>query len=146
MTGSTGTRILAASALALLTACGGWHTGGRTDDIRSDGGATILMGEELQRTSGSLLRAMVGKVPNMKVNFTGLARCPAIAMRRVEDIHGVNFPDVYVDGTRANNTCILESLQAQDAERVEVYPMGFTKRPGYGTSTHGLILVFLRSG
>jgi len=43
----------------------------------------------------------------------------------------------------ATDTCILESLRAQDVESVEIYPMGFTTRPGYASHAHGLILVFL---
>lgn len=134
------------AVLVSLAACGGWRGGTpRGDAVTGQEGGTVISGEELARTHGSVLRAMVGKVPNMKVNFTGLDRCPAIAMRRFEEVHGQNFPDVYVDGTRASNTCILETLQAQDAARVEIYPMGFTRRPGYGTNGNGLILVFLRS-
>jgi hypothetical protein len=53
-------------------------------------------------------------------------------------------PQVYVDGTRATDTCILQSLRSDDVDSVEVYPMGVTKRPGYATHAHGLILVFLR--
>jgi hypothetical protein len=54
-------------------------------------------------------------------------------------------PHVYVDGTRTTDTCILETLRAEDVERIEVYPQGFTTRPGYGTHANGLILVFMRS-
>ena len=32
-----------------------------------------------------------------------------------------------------------------DVARVEVYPQGVTRRPGYGTHAHGLILVFMRT-
>jgi len=31
----------------------------------------------------------------------------------------------------------------RDVESVEIYPMGFTTRPGYASHAHGLILVFL---
>ena len=59
-----------------------------------------------------------------------------------EPIEG-RTPIVYVDGARAIDTCILESLRTQDVESVELYPMGFTSRPGYASHAHGLILVFL---
>jgi len=49
-----------------------------------------------------------------------------------------------VDGARATDTCVLESLRATDIGRVEVYPQGFTSRPGYRTHAEGLILVFMR--
>ena len=133
---------------ALLTACsGGWNsreTVPAGNGVSITDGATVVTAEELHESSGSVLRALMGKVPNMRVNFTGLLRCPAIALRRFEEIHGHNFPSVYVDGTRTHDTCVLESIQAYDVDRVEIYPAGFTKRPGYATSTHGLILIFSR--
>ena len=127
------------------TGCSTFHVGsGRAERISQHDGATVISGEELAQRSGSVLEALVGKVPNMKVDFVELDRCPAITMRSHHDLHGANFPDVYVDGTRSTNTCVLQSLRAHDAARVEIYPMGFTTRPGYGTSADGLILVFLR--
>ncbi|NIQ56778.1 MAG: TonB-dependent receptor plug domain-containing protein, partial [Gammaproteobacteria bacterium] len=116
----------------------------RGTGVQVSDGATVVSAAELHDSHGSVLRAIMGKVPNMKVNFVGLDRCPAIALRSFEEIHGNNFPDIYLDGTRANNTCILESVRAEDLDRVEIYPQGFTRRPGYGTSTHGLILLFSR--
>jgi len=53
-------------------------------------------------------------------------------------------PDVYVDGTRTVDTCPLVTIQAMDTRRVEVYPLGVTSRPGYTSSGHGLILIFLQ--
>ncbi len=132
------------------SACGGsWHATPAAElegnGITNSGGATVITAEELHTASGSVLRALMGKVPNMKVEFIGTDRCPAIALRRAKDFHGFNFPDVYLDGTRATNTCILDNLPAAELDRVEIYPQGFTVRPGYGTSTHGLILLFSRT-
>jgi hypothetical protein len=53
-------------------------------------------------------------------------------------------PQVYVDGTRTVDTCILESLTTDNIESIEIYPMGVTMRPGYSTHAHGLILIFMR--
>lgn len=143
----TGSLIMLA-ALA-LSGCAGTWTGTPEQELEGNGvgasdGATVVTAEELHTHSGSVLRAIMGKVPNMKVSFIGMQRCPAITMRRTKDLYGNNFPDVYVDGTRARSTCILDSIRAADADRVEIYPQGFTKRAGYATSTHGLILVFTR--
>lgn len=136
------------SALALGACTGGW-TGTPVQELEGNGvsasdGATVVTAEELHTQNGSVLRAIMGKVPNMKVDFVNMHRCPAITMRRTKDLHGNSFPDVYVDGTRAHNTCVLESMRAMDADRIEIYPQGFTKRAGYATSTHGLILIFTR--
>lgn len=133
-----------------LGACGGTWSATPRPELEGNGvsradGATVVGAEELHQHNGSVLRAIMGKVPNMKVKFVGLQRCPAITLRTYENLHGQNFPLVYLDGTRADNTCILESIPAYDLDRVEIYPMGFTKRPGYSTHTQGLILLFSRT-
>lgn len=140
--------------LGLLAAagCGGsWRATPEPElegnGIEASGGATIVTAQELRGTQGSVLRAIMGKVPGMKVTFTvGMSRCPSIAMRRSEDHLGNDRPSVYVDGTHVYDTCILETLEAREVDRVEIYPMGFTTRPGYGTNNAGLILLFLRGG
>ncbi len=139
------------SALVILAAagCGGAWRGSpepvlEGNGVGSLGGATVVNAQELHRSNGSVLRAIMGKVPNMKVSFRDMGRCPAIAIRSFEDHHGNDFPGIYVDGTHVRDTCVLETLDARDTERVEVYPMGFTTRPGYASNNNGLILVFLR--
>ena len=112
--------------------------------IEASGGAFILTGRALSDTRGSVLRAMEGKVPNLKIRRTARA-CPEINIRNQMAFQRRIQPYVYVDGTLSVDTCILESLRSHDVESVEVYPQGFTKRPGYATHAHGLILVFMRS-
>lgn len=144
-------RYAALSALAVMAAagCGGsWRASPEPElagnGVGNSGGATIVGAQELHGTNGSVLRAIMGKVPNMKVSFRDMGRCPAIAIRTFEDHHGNDFPGIYVDGTHVRDTCVLETLDARDAERVEIYPAGFTTRPGYASNNNGLILVFLR--
>ena len=108
-------------------------------------GATIISGVTLERETGSVIDALVGRVPNFRVQKVA-GSCPQISLRTHVSFQSVTDPHVYVDGTRIADTCVLESLRAQNVELVEIYPMGFTKRPGYATHAHGLILVFLRSG
>ena len=133
-----------------VSACGGtWRATPEPElsgnGVANVGSATVVGAEQLRRSEGSLLRAIMGKVPNMKVSYAvGMSRCPSIAMRSFEDHRGMDRPSVYVDGTHVNDTCILETLDAREVDRVEIYPMGFTTRPGYGTNGAGLILVFLR--
>jgi hypothetical protein len=129
----------------LLSACA---TSGEANENRNgvafEKGAIILTGMALTDGSGSVLATMSGKVPNFRVQ-RGSGQCPAITLRSRVSFRGVANPHVYVDGTRSTDTCILESLRADDVERVEVYPQGFTTRPGYATHAPGLILVFLRT-
>jgi hypothetical protein len=108
-------------------------------------GAVILTGSALTDGQGSLLDTMRGKIPGFRLH-RGPDICPEISLRGAVSFAGLVNPDVYVDGARATDTCILESLRAADIERVEVYPMGFTTRPGYRAHGQGLILVFMRRG
>lgn len=107
-------------------------------------GATIISGIDLEDGWGSVLSAIQGKVPGLRIQRRS-GQCPQISLRSHVTFQSVVNPHVYVDGTRTTDTCILESLRAEDVESVEVYPMGVTKRPGYGTHAHGLILVFMRT-
>ncbi len=132
-------------SLLASSACATGHTDPKNrNGVDFEKGAIVLTGMALQDGSGPLLDTMSGKVPNFHVrHITG--QCPEISLRNNVSFMSVVNPHVYVDGTRTTDTCILESLRATDVERVEVYPQGFTTRPGYGTHAHGLILVFMRS-
>ena len=148
------TRRLVALALPFLSmlahGCAALGRGGSRDDdappgVTQERGAIVLTGSALSDGAGFVLAALTGKVPNMRVRqYSG--ECPQITLRSHVSFEGIVNPHVYVDGTRATDTCILETIRTSDVERVEVYPQGFTTRPGYGTHAHGLILVFLRSG
>lgn len=110
-----------------------------------DRGAFVLSRTALSDTRGSILDAMLGRVPSMRVQRAGVD-CPYIALRSAVSISNPGAsPLVYVDGARTSDTCVLEMLRSQDTHRVEVYPQGFTLRPGYDRHAHGLILVFMRT-
>lgn len=127
-----------------LTACAAGM--GRGDgSVVNNGGGTVISGSALLDGQGSVLETLRGKVPNLKIQrYVG--ECPRITFRSDATYQTAAVtPHVYVDGTRATDTCILESLQGRNVQRVEVYPSGVSGRPGYPSHAHGLILVFLRS-
>jgi hypothetical protein len=138
-------------SLLLATSCSSRQTAGGVEDrprvegISREKGAVVLTGTALLDGPGSVLAAMAGKVPNLRVRHPAQQQCPEITLRGQTSIQGISNPHVYVDGTRTTDTCILETLRTNDVERVEVYPQGFTTRPGYATHAPGLILVFMRS-
>ena len=134
-----------------IAGCGGGGGGQSAEPdtgpgVSFEGGAIIVSGVALEDGPGSLLAAMSGKVPNFRVRRPSADPCPEITLRGHSSFQNVANPLVYVDGSRTNDTCILDSIRSDDVERVEVYPQGFTTRPGYGTHGPGLILVFMRSG
>ncbi len=137
---------LRATALVLLplvlAACGAHR--GATNAVRSEAGGTILSGAALTDGQGTILDTMRGKVPSLRVRRDG-GPCPRISLRNDASFMTQTNPLIYIDGTRTQDTCVLESLQSRDVELVEVYPSGVSNRPGYDMYAHGLILLFLRS-
>lgn len=116
----------------------------RRPSVTRQNGAIVLAGAALEDGRGTVLDAMAGKIPNFRFRRTR-DQCPQIALRSAVTTRAISSPHVYIDGARSSDTCILETLSTRDVERVEVYPLGFTTRPGYGRNAHGLILVFMRS-
>ena len=100
----------------------------------------ILRGERLWGEAGVLLDAIERGVAGTQIQRA--APCPKIALRG--STTGATNPAIYLDGALVGNTCILTALRPADVERVEIYPIGVSPHPGYGTSAHGLILIFLR--
>lgn len=141
--------LMACMGVAILLAACATTRGG--DDFESQGGVSferggfVVTGRALEDGPGSILAALTGKIPNFRLQRLS-GGCPIITLRNAVSFQSVVNPHVYVDGIRATDTCVLTSLRTHDVERVEIYPQGFTTRPGYGTHAHGLILVFMRGG
>lgn len=134
--------------LLVLSACASSRSADDTPraggGVTMENGALILTETDLEDGRGNVLNAMQGKIPSFRLRRVR-GECPQITLRNAVSFGSVVNPHVYVDGTRATDTCILESLRTEDLQRVEVYPMGVTTRPGYGRHAHGLILVFMRT-
>lgn len=112
------------------------HGGGRESE------AVTLKSEELARAGGVLLDALRARVPNMHVRRRPGA-CPLVTFRGQRTVYASPDPTIYVDGSPAKDTCILEQIRVLDVDRVEVYTSGSTLLPGYLGNPNGLILVFL---
>ena len=112
----------------------------------STAGAVIITSEALARDPGrTVLDAIRQVMPQARVlgyspppNY-----CPILQLRGRDSLAGSSDPDVYVDGTHTPDTCPLVTMLAADIGRIEVYPSGVTSRPGYPSSPHGLILIFV---
>ncbi|HXG96757.1 MAG TPA: TonB-dependent receptor plug domain-containing protein [Gemmatimonadales bacterium] len=142
-------RLAAVSLLAL--SCQTSRAYDRTNDpggrplSHTTTGSLIIQGRALTADPGrTVLDAIRHAMPQLHISgWTQYTRCPMIQLRGMDSLEGNNDPDVYVDGTRTTDTCPLVAIQAVSTERIEVYPMGMTSRPGYPSSGHGLILIFL---
>jgi len=106
------------------------------------GNGLVLSGAQLHDQPGSVLDVLARRVVGMQVRSS--AGCPEITLRGRNSFFASPDPGIYVNGTPAVNSCILDTMNAQDVERVEVYPMGVAARAGYRNHPNGLILVFLR--
>jgi len=137
------------SILTSLSACAG-RSGPRSEDQaggRRSRDAHVIDAEALGRMgSATLLQALTSRVPAMQVAHRPGTHCPSIVLRGVKTVLGRSDPAIYIDGTPAVDTCILEQLRVQDVDHVEVYPSGLAPMPGYPSDPYGIILVFLRDG
>ncbi len=145
-------RVGGALALGILAACAGRAVTGAGDaqpapaDGPRSASVLVLKGAQLSLQQGAtVLDAIRADLPAIRITEQSQG-CPSMAIRGPDTLPGFTEPKVYVDGTATGNTCVLEDLQAIDVARVEVYPLGFTMRPGYAPNAHGLILVFTKRG
>ncbi len=143
--------LLALLPLTVVSACAtGHHFDRSTEPGASETPTTVdvkvLTEDQLSVNPGwSVLDALHNTIPGLKIRSVQPPGCPILLLRGQDTIQeGTSNPDVYVDGTRTNDTCTLTSLQAAQVRRVEVYPMGYSPRAGYPGGAHGLILIFLK--
>jgi hypothetical protein len=133
------------ATVLVLAGCGGAQKSGEgaisLSPTRS-GNAYVLAGEQLWQRSSDLLSLIANRITVVQVRRT--AGCPNIVMRGQKSYIGSSDADVYVNGTRAGNTCLLELMRSEDVERVEVYPMGVTGQAGVSANPNGVILIYLR--
>jgi len=131
---------------ALVCACAGHRAPGTavasTPGIRTDGGVTILTSDLLQRQSRSLLDLMKARIPS--ITIVDDQPCPDIYLRGRSTLTTTSNPAIYVDGQRANNTCVLDMMDVLDMERVEIYPNG-QPQGGYQSNPYGVILIFMKT-
>lgn len=89
-----------------------------------------------------MLRVLAARISSMRVTREG--PCPDVVFRGRNSMQGSSSARVYVNGQEAVNTCVLEMVSTWDVDRVEVYPSGIVRRPGYPVSGTGSILVFTK--
>src|SRR3954464_8217804 len=139
--------LLATVSAAVLAGC--WDPAIKTAGSEAPRGrgtsAWVFSEDQLQPAAdGTLLSALEARIAAMGV-LRG-SECPQITLRGRTTVARATNPGVYVDGTRATNTCVLEHLNVAEVHRVEVYPMGLAYNAGYEAQPGGLILVFMRTG
>ena len=139
--------VLGSIAVAALEACAAPRQHSQAPEneryeVIQDDGATVLTSRVLHQSRLSLLDILQQRLPNLHVDGTG--NCPEVYLRGRSSIAHESNAAIFVDGQEAVNSCILEAIFAFDLDRVEVYPMGVTTRPGYRSDPDGLILIFVR--
>jgi hypothetical protein len=111
----------------------------------SGSAAVVLLDDTTlaQLPGRTVLDAITLRMPQVRTFWT-TGGCPGVLLRGSDRVMGTSNPDVYVDHAHVQDTCLLATLWATDLQRVEIYPLGVTSRPGYSTGAHGLILIFTR--
>ena len=129
---------------ASLGACGGLGSGsgdGSSPRPERDGNAIVFRAASFEGRP-DMLRVLSSRISSMRVTREGA--CPAVIFRGRSSMQGTSSARVYVNGQEAVNTCVLEMVSTWDVDRVEVYPSGIVRRPGYPVSGTGSILVFTK--
>ncbi|HEX2189264.1 MAG TPA: TonB-dependent receptor plug domain-containing protein [Longimicrobiaceae bacterium] len=136
--------LLAAAAAAALASCAPAVQADPLDPAAQfrRGPTPIIVAGGYVRSGASLLDALAFRVPGMQVQRDAES-CPRVTLRGVKTLGGRSDPLIYVQDTRALNTCVLEQVSVWDVERVEVFPGGQAGRPGILSSPYGVILVHL---
>jgi hypothetical protein len=133
-----------AAVLTLSAAgCGPTISPDEDEGRRISSGGTVIEGEELRAGGVRLLDGLRGRVSIMQVSHGG--GCPQVVLRGPRTIAGSTRPEVYVDGTRMTDTCILDQIRSAEVERVEIYAGGARAQGAYRSGPNGLIVVFLVS-
>lgn len=109
------------------------------------GSGRVFSGPDLREHGGTLLAFLYPRISGMVVDYDSQP-CPSVQLRGRKSLFGSSDPLVYVDGVRTADTCVLDMLSTWNINRVEVYPMGVSHRPGYQAHPNGLILVFVHDG
>lgn len=107
----------------------------------------VIDGAELQRVAGqstSLTEVLRGRVGSLQIRRGSQAgACPRLVLRGIKSITADPSPSIYLDGTRVNDGCILETLSPMQVRSLVIYPGGLAPDGGgYAPSPNGLILVF----
>lgn len=139
--------VIGTISVTALSACALTHpnhgsAAGDDERVVQEGNAMVLTAALLHQDGRPLLDVLRQRLTNLQIDAT--ESCPDVYMRGRSSIANASNATIYVDGQRAANSCILNDLFAFNLERVEVYPMGVTQRPGYFSDPDGLILIFLR--
>lgn len=93
--------------------------------------------------SGSVLEALRTHIPSVRIT-TPTGECPRIIFRG--DLSGIvrRDPSIYVDKTLMGDTCILNSILAQDVDYIEVYPSGQVADAAIRRNPAGVIVIYRR--
>jgi hypothetical protein len=71
----------------------------------------------------------------------GGGQCPRIQFRGQSSIQNEPQPSIYVDGTLMLDTCIITQMSSMEIDFIEVYPSGFSSRPGVQRNPGGVIYI-----
>ena len=93
--------------------------------------------------SGSVLEAIRTHVPAARIT-TDRSQCPRIVFRGELSALQRRDPSVYIDRTLMGDTCILNSILAQDVDYLEVYPSGLVSDGTIQRNPAGVIIIYRR--
>ena len=139
--------------LVVAGACSPHITTGRGDDSATGDinahALAVIEGERLEMSAagGATITSILRRhVPNLTISqHNNSGSCPTLTLRGQRSTTLSSEPSYYVDGTRLQDGCFLETLSPRDVESIEVYGAGQSPANSNipGTSG-GLILIMTK--
>ena len=126
-------------AILLVAGC----AGSRAADPATQAGNTNAIVIRNAQMSGSVLESIRTNVPTVRITIAP-GECPRIRFRG--DLSAVQRrdPSIYIDKTLMGDTCILNSVLAQDVDYMEIYPSGLVADGAMQRNPAGVIVIYRR--
>jgi hypothetical protein len=93
--------------------------------------------------NGTLLDAIRTNVPATRIGSEP-GECPRIMFRGDLSALQRRDPSIYIDKTLMADTCILNSILAQDVDSMQVYPSGLVSDGTMQRNPAGVIVIYRR--
>ena len=117
--------------------------GSRAADPADNAGNTNAIVVRNVQMTGSVLEAIRTHVPATRIT-SAPGECPRIMFRGDLSALQRRDPSIYIDKTRMADTCILNSILAQDVDYMEIYPSGLVADGTIQRNPAGVIIIYRR--
>ena len=116
----------------------------RSGDPTNHAGNTNAIVIRNAQMTGTVLQSLRTHVPAVRI-IANTGECPRIIFRGDLSALQRRDPSIYVDKTLMGDTCILNTILAQEIDYIEVYPSGHVSDGTIRRNPAGVILIYRRT-